>query len=375
MNKTYKICSKCIMDSSANEITFDENGVCNFCNEYQKNIYFRISQEKEANAEFNKIVAKIKKSNRNKKYNCIIGISGGVDSTYLAYLAKKNGLTPLAVHLDNGWNSELAVNNIEMALKKLDIDLYTYVINWEEFRDLQLSFIKSSTPDLEIPTDHGIYAVLMQLANKFGIKYILTGLNYKDESIMPKSWSYGHADWKYIKSVHKLFGTKKLKTFPHYSLFYLFYTIGLRQVKIISLLNYIDYNKNNAMEVLENELSWRKYEGKHFESIYTRFYQSYYLPVKFGIDKRRAHFSNQINNGSITRELALEAMKEPIYPEDLIEKDKKFFIKKLNITAEDFENFLKAPSKDYTHYPNNESIITNIRKIVAYLRKLNLMPK
>jgi N-acetyl sugar amidotransferase len=363
------------MDTTAQEITFDEDGVCNFCLEYNAKVNFRGFDSNSTSIEFNKIVESIKNSNKNKKYSCLIGISGGVDSTYLTYLAKQLGLRPLAVHLDNGWDSELAVSNIELALKKLNIDLYTHVINWEEFKDLQLSFIKSSTPDLEVPTDHAIYALLMHLANKMGIRYILTGLNFKDESIMPSSWSYGHADWRYIKNIHKIFGSKQLKTFPHYSLFYLFYTIILRRVKIISLMNYIEYNKKEAIKILENELGWRKYEGKHFESIYTRFYQAYYLPRKFNIDKRKAHYSNQINNGTLSRSEALLLMNEPACPSDTIEKDKKFLLKKFNISEREFDVYISASKKSFHDYPNNYKLLTSIKKFVSLLRQNRIIPK
>ena len=363
------------MDTTATEIIFDKDGVCNFCSEYLRQLGYRGYVNKSNFEELNKITDQIKRSNQKKKYNCLIGVSGGVDSTYLVYYAKQLGLRPLAVHLDNGWNSELAVNNIEMTLKKLDIDLFTHVINWEEFKDLQLSFIKSSTPDLEIPTDHAIYALLMHLANKIGVRYVLTGLNFKDESIMPSSWSYGHADWKYIKNIHKKFGTKKLKTFPHYSLFYLFYTIIIRRVKIISLINYIEYDKSQAIKILEDNLGWRKYEGKHFESIYTRFYQAYYLPRKFNFDKRKAHYSNQIINGTISRSEAINLLNEPFCPEELIEKDKKFILKKFNISEKEFGDYINAPNKSFGDYPNNFKLINNIKKIVAFLRTKHIFPK
>jgi GMP synthase PP-ATPase subunit len=199
---------------------------------------------------------KIKKASIGKKYDCLIGVSGGVDSTYTAFLVKQLGLNPLAVHFDNGWYSELAVNNIQKTLEILKIDLYTYVVNWEEFKDLQLSFLKSSTPDGEIPTDHAILSVLYEIARNNKIKYIISGNNFKSEGIMPRFWAYGHIDWKYIKSIHHIFGSKKLKTYPHLTIFkFLWYTLFCR-IKIISILNYIDYDKSSAMEVLQNKSVW-----------------------------------------------------------------------------------------------------------------------
>ena len=205
----YQICTHCVMDTISDpDITFDETGECNYCKNYKEKVQIRLNKEDNS---FQKIIDQIKKKGKNKEYDCIIGVSGGVDSTYIAYLLKENGVNPLAIHLDNGWNSELAVSNIEKVLKKQGIDLYTYVLDWEEFKDLQLAFLKSSTPDSEIPTDHAIYALLLREANKRNIKYLISGMNYSTESIMPVTWSYGHSDWNYIKMIQKRFGLAKLK--------------------------------------------------------------------------------------------------------------------------------------------------------------------
>ena len=248
----------------------------------------------------------IKSSKKNNKYDCVIGVSGGVDSSYVAYILKKEfKLNPLAIHLDNGWNSELAVRNIENLLSKLEIDLYTHVIDWEEFRDLQISFLKSSVANSEIPTDHAIVALLYKIAEKENIKFILHGGNLATESIMPEAWMHDAKDLKFLNSIHKTFSSKSLKSYPKMSYLKLFWKIFIKRIKYIGILNYIAYDKNQAMEILEKNLGWKKYEEKHFESIYTKFFQGYLLPKKFGIDKRKAHYSSLIINGQMKRNEAI----------------------------------------------------------------------
>jgi len=206
-------------------------------------------------------------------YDCIIGVSGGVDSSYVAYVVRQLGLRPLAVHLDNGWDSELAVSNIKNFLNKLDIDLYTHVLDWEEFKQLQIAFLEASTPDSEVPTDHAIMAVLYKEAAKRNIQYIILGVNTVTEAIHAPRWSYGHNDWRYIKSVNRLFGKIKLKRFPHFSLFNLIYYSIIKRIKIVRILDFVNYKKQEAMRILQDELYWKPYGGKHYESIYTRFFQ------------------------------------------------------------------------------------------------------
>jgi len=328
----------------------------------------RVFKGEEAKLKLNNLVAQIKITGKGKEYDCIIGVSGGVDSTYVAYLVKELGLIPLAIHFDNGWDSELAVSNIEKTLDKLGIDLYTYVIDWEEFRDLQLSFLKASTPDGEIPTDHAINALLFKEAAKRDIKYIISGMNFATESISIKAWAYGHSDWKYIRSIHKLFGSKSLKNYPHFNFFHLFWWTFVNKIKSVSILNYLDYNKAKVMEMLQDELGWTYYGGKHYESVYTRFYQGYILPEKFNIDKRREHLSDLINSYQITRETALAEMKTVGYDPVLLEQDKKFVIKKLLLTDEKFEYFMQLPRKSFNDYPNNEAKVSRLKKLVNYMR-------
>ncbi len=375
MLKSYQQCSKCLMDTSDLDIVFDENGVCNHCKSYESRLSSRIYTPEERELKLNSLVSKIKSSAKNKEYDCIIGVSGGVDSTYVAYLTQKLGLKPLAIHFDNGWNSELAVSNIEKVLDKLGIDLYTYVIDWEEFRDLQKSFLYASTPDGEIPTDHAINALLFREASKRNIKYIINGMNFATESIAVKSWAYGHSDWTYIKDVHAKFGNVKLKKYPFYNMFLLFYWTFLRKIKVVSILNYIDYQKDQVMETIQNELGWVYYGGKHYESVYTRFFQGYILPTKFGIDKRKGHLSDLIYSGQLNKEQALLELNNEIYPSHLFNDDLVFVKKKFSLTDEEFDKIMKLPVRSYKEFKNIDSKIILLKKFVNYLRLKGLYSK
>jgi N-acetyl sugar amidotransferase len=375
MSHTKKTCTHCIMDETDPDIQFDDNGVCNHCHRYRTLVSSRVFEGEEAKAKLNALVEKMKQDGIGKEYDCLIGVSGGVDSTYVAYKLKKLGLRPLAVHFDNGWNSELAVSNIEKTLSKLGIDLYTYVIDWQEFKDLQLSFLKASTPDGEIPTDHAIDSFLWQQASKRGIKYIISGMNFKSEAMSVPAWAYGHSDWKYIKAIHKKFGNKKLANYPHYTFFDLFYYNFIKGIRIVSLLNYIDYNKQEAMKVLQDELGWVYYGGKHYESIYTRFYQAYILPVKFNIDKRRGHLSDLINSGQITRAEAMEQIQNNPYPKEFFDQDLAFVKKKFNLDQSKFDEIMNLPVKSFRDYPNSYGLVQVMRNTINILRKIGLYHK
>jgi N-acetyl sugar amidotransferase len=338
------------MDTSDPDIEFDEDGICKHCRAYDKMVKNRVFTGAEGKRKLDEIVVKIKKEGVGKQYDCVIGVSGGVDSTFVAYKVKQLGLRPLAVHLDNGWDSELAVNNIHKTLKTLGIDLHTHVIDWEEFKDLQLAFLKASTPDSEIPSDHAIVSLLYQMAEKIGVKYIIIGRNVRTETHVAPAWSMGHFDWKYIENVDKQFGHVPLKTFPHRTrrqeLYY------REKQEWVNILDYVDYVKKDAIKILERELGWQYYGGKHFESIYTRFFQGYILPRKFGYDKRRGHLSSLICSGEMTREQALEELKQPPYPPEIQEEDREYVIKKFGITEEEFERIMNLPKKTIYDYPS-----------------------
>ena len=373
----HKICKRCVMDCSDPEIYFNDSGICKHCLRYDDILNLRVFDEFQGKIQLNKLTKKIKKSGEKKDYDCIIGVSGGVDSSYVAYLTKSLGLRPLAIHLDNGWNSELAVHNIKKILEKLEIDLYTYVLDWDIFSDLQKSFLYSSTPDGEVPTDHAINALLFREANKRGIKYILSGMNFATESMSVRMWSYGHSDFKYIKDVYKKYGSKfSLKDYPSFNFFELFYWTFIRQIRVISILNYIDYNKKKAVNILENELKWKRYEGKHYESVYTRFFQGYYLPKKFGIDKRVGHYSDLIRARQISRSDALELLKKSPYPSDsLLNQDIEFVLKKFNISEFEFEKIINKKNLNFLSYVNNSKFVSFLKLFVNLLRKFKLYTK
>jgi N-acetyl sugar amidotransferase len=357
------------MDTTATEITFDDKGVCNFCHQYDNVTTKDLYVDKGGEERLNNLIAKIKEDGKNRQYDCLIGISGGVDSSYVAYLVKKvYGLRALAMHLDNGWNSELAVANVEHIVKKLDIDLSTYVLDWKEFKDIQTSFLKASVSNVEIPTDHAIWALLIKTAAKHKIPYIIAGNNVVTESIMPESWLYGSKDSKFIKSIHKQFGKVKLKTYPSLSTFdYIDYLL-VRGIRWVPILNYINFVKSDAKQLLIDELGWRDYGGKHYESIFTRFFHSNYLPLKFGYDLRKSYLSALVCSGQISREEALEDISKPPASQELLEQDRDYVIKKLGLTEDEFESIIKAPNKTFADYPNNESLWKRFYSIIRIAR-------
>ena len=371
MTKSYQICTRCVMDTTDPEIEFDENGVCNRCHQYDRMAKDEVFRGDDGKRHLLEMVKKIKKDGKGKDYDCLIGVSGGVDSTYVAYLTKKYGLRPLAVHLDNGWDSELAVNNIHKALNTLGIDLHTHVIDWEEFRDLQLSFLKASTPDSEIPSDHAIVSLMYQMAEELGIKYVLSGRNVQTETHVAPAWSMGHFDWKYISNVQKKFGTVPLKTYPHRTFKQ---EERYRRSQVwFDILNYVDFVKKDAMKVLEEELGWQYYGGKHYESIYTRFFQGYILPVKFGYDKRRGHLSSLICSGEITREEALLELEKPPYDPAQQEEDREYVTKKFGLTDDEFESIMQLPKKTILDYPSYAR--DSINPIYKFMRRLYAVPR
>ena len=350
------------MDTSDPEIQFDEMGHCNHCNDYFNRLKYLTYQGEKSDTELKKIVEKIKSSGKYQKYDCLIGISGGVDSCYVAYLAIKLGLKPLAVHMDNGWNSELAVSNIEKLLNQLNIDLYTHVLDWEEFKDLQLSFLKASVPEIETPTDMAIPAVLHKVAAKHNIKYIISGGNYATEGILPKSWHYDRKDVTFLKAIQKQFGTKKLKSFPTFGYQKEIYYKFVKGIRFVYMLNYVPYSKKDATELLEKEFNWKYYGGKHFESRFTKLVQAYILPEKFNIDYRRSTYSTQICAGEIKREEALNQLNLKPYHDLNLEEEIEYFCKKLNISRELFNEIMLEKPKTYKDYPNNQIFLEFLYK-------------
>lgn len=369
-------CKRCVMDNvGCPDLRLDAEGICNYCHEYFKNSEIRVVKDDLRKDSLNNLISQIKKAQKNNQYDCVIGVSGGADSTYVAYLVKELGLRPIAVHFDNGWDSELAVKNIENTMSILNIPLYTEVVHWKSFRDLQLSFLRASTPDGEIPTDHAIMATLLKVASKYNIKYILSGNNFITEGVMPESWAYGHIDWKYIKTIHSKFGKIPLVNFPHFSLMKLFYYIVVRKIRLVSILNYIDYKKSEAVSILEAKLNWRNYGGKHYESTYTKIFQGYILPQKFEIDKRKIHLSALILSGQITREAALAELRSPPYPRENLDFDIDYLVKKLDISKLEFESIMTQDRRTFRDFSNSYSMIMLLRNIVKDLRKRLFLPK
>ena len=363
------ICSRCILDTTVQDIKFDKNGVCTYCHIHDE-MDKKFPLGKKAEENLNIIIKKIKNDGRGKDYDCILGVSGGGDSTYTLYNAVKLGLRPLAVHFDNGWNSEIAVRNIQNATKKLNVDLHTIVADWEEFKDLQLSFLRASVSDAEVPTDWVIFSVLFKTAVKEKVKYIIQGHSFRTEGTTPLSWTY--MDGKYVKKIHKKFGIKKLKSFPVMDMSdYLYYTF-VKRIKQIRLMYYRPYNQEEAKSILEKELGWKDYGGKHYESTYTTFFQSYILPNKFNIDKRKLHCSALIRSGQMTREEALKTIENTPYSfsQEMID----YCVKKLGLTKEEFNKIMNSEPKSFHDYPSYYSFIKAFKTPIKIATKLNLVP-
>ena len=343
------------MDGTDPDITFDEEGVCSHCRRFENVIQPRWHPDVSGEPMLEALVNTIKEAGKNHEYDCVIGMSGGVDSSYLAYKAKELGLRPLAVHVDAGWNSELAVKNIENIVKALDIDLHTHVVDWEEVRDLQQAFFRAGVANLDIPQDHAFVAAVFHYASAQGIKYILNGSNFATESILPTAWGHNALDLRHIKAIHKRFGKKKLRTYPTINFFtyYLYYPF-VKKLRVVCPLNYMYYDKADAMKLLEEKLGWTYYGGKHYESRFTKFFQAHYLPEKFGYDKRKAHLSSLIVTGQMTRDDAMAEMNKPLYDSVELEEDRRFVIKKLGLNQKEFDEIMAQPCRSYRDYPSNE---------------------
>jgi N-acetyl sugar amidotransferase len=347
----FRICSKSVLDTTAKKIIFDENGVSNYALAFEKWFATHQAIPKDKKQEnFNALIEKIKKAGKGKQYDCVLGLSGGVDSTYVAYLAWKKGLRPLAVHFDNGWNSELATQNIENIVKICGFDFYTYVIDWEEFKDVQLAYIKASVIDLEVPTDHFISATLFKLAAKFKIRFILNGYNQQTEGIMPEDWNYLKNDLTNILDIHRKFGTIPLKKYPKLGYFQRLYFNNLLGIQSAYLIDTLDYNKSEVKKMIANEFGWRDYGGKHYESVWTKFYQAYILPIKFNVDKRKSHLSNLVLTRQMTRDQAILELEKPLYTPQQLEEEKSYILKKFGLSENEFDEFMKMPEIAHQFY-------------------------
>jgi N-acetyl sugar amidotransferase len=345
-------CKSCVLDSqNIDDFKLNENGICNYCIDLKEKL--KKFEDKESNERYlDSLICEIKKSGKRKSFDCILGVSGGVDSTFLAYWAYQNGLKPLVVHFDNGWNSEIAVKNIYNLCNKLNFELHTYVINWEEFKSLQLAYLRSGVIDIEVITDHAIFTTLLDLAYKYKLNYSLNGFNLTTEGIMPRNWIFDKYDFMNIKDINDKFGNRKIKHYPHLTIYKkLFYKV-VKKIESVQVLNFLQYNKLEAKRIIKENLNWVDYGGKHYESIFTKFYQSYILPEKFKVDKRYAHLSNLICSGSITKEEAKAELKKTLYEKDDLDREIDYFLKKFNITKEEFDSIISQPPKSHLDYPN-----------------------
>jgi N-acetyl sugar amidotransferase len=353
----YNRCNYCVMDTSDIDINFDESGQCNHCKGYFDKVTSQLIPSNEQNQQLKKLVSEVKSSNIKGSYDCVVGVSGGVDSTYVALLAKDLGLRALLVHLDNGWNSEISVKNVRNITKSTNFDLYTHVIDWNEFRDIQLSLFKASVVDIELATDHAIKATLFKIASKFKVKFILNGGNVVTEAIMPQSWRHTKVDKSNIKDIHKKFGAIPIKTYPMSGIirhqFYKYFS----RIKTVQILNYYTFDREHVVSRIKAELGWIDYGGKHHESVFTRFYQAYILPKKFNIDKRLAHYSNLICAGQLSRDEALKNLREPVYDRTLLNQDLIFVTKKLGMSISEFETYLNKPGRSHYEFKSDDKMI------------------
>ena len=363
----FKICSKTVMDTSTSLIEFDTEGISNFYYEFQNLAAHTIFREKSIlEDQLNASILKMKSNPSKDGYHCLLGLSGGVDSTYLAYLCHKFGLNPLCVHFDNGWNTELAVQNIYAVINKYGYDLQTFIVDWIEFSDLQKSFFKASVMDLEVPTDQFIFGTLNKVAKEFGIKFILSGNNVATESILPKDWRYDKFDSINLKTIHNKFGEVSIKSVPFLGKFELHVFKKILKIEQINLLDLLNYKKQNAIEIITSEIGWRNYGGKHHESIFTRWFQGYYLPIKFNIDKRKAHLSNLILNGEITRDSALAELENPPYDLNLQKSDFEYVAKKWEIPINEFTAIFNSKPISHLDYDNDK---TRFHSRIFWLKK------
>jgi len=369
-----KECSRCILNSNDDQnLSIDPNGICNYCNYYDFEIN-NLGSLESRNVFLEKKVIEIKANSINKKYDCIVGLSGGLDSSYMVYWLCENGLRPLVIHLDNGWNSSLAVQNIQNICQKLDLDLHTHVIDWDEFKNLQIAYLKASVVDIEVLTDHAIKAIIYKMSKKYKIKYSFSGFNFVTEAIMIKGWTYKKGDFSNIKHIAKKHGNiRKFKTYPHLVFWKnLYYTLFLK-LEVINLLNYLDYNKKEAKVILVNKFGWIDYSGKHYESIFTKFYQAYILKQKFKIDKRKVHLSNLICSSQISKNEAIQELKKPLYKSDIeIKNEIDFVLKKLNLPIEEFKAIMALKINSHHNYKSDDRYWDLYYKFVKIFKILTL---
>lgn len=368
--RPYQICTNCVMDTTDSRITFDDKGICDHCNDFYQNIKPKWHTDERGKQELQRIVADIKRTGRKHDFDCLLGLSGGVDSSYMLHLAVTEfGLRPLVFHVDAGWNSELAVHNINALVDGLGVELYTEVIDWEEMRDFQLALFKSGVPHIDIPQDHAFIAVLYNFAERYNIKYILNGGNISTECVRnPMEWMYYGTDMLHIRDILRRFGTNKMKSYPFSPILrHKFYLRYIKGVKVVKPLNYVPYIKAEAEKLLEQKYGWRAYPQKHFESRFTKFYEGYWLPERFGFDPRRVQFSSLILTGQMSREEAFKLLKTPAYDPETIEAEFEYIATKLRISVEELRYYFTMPKRFYWDYRNQQWLFNLGAKILKTL--------
>ena len=367
---TYQICSNCIMDTSDPNITFDERGWCDYCRNFYKNIQPNWHPNEKGGKMITPLIDKIKKDGKGRDHDCLIGISGGLDSSYVTYIAKeKFGLRPLLFHCDAGWNSHVSVQNIKQIRESLNLDLQTEVIDWQEMKDLQIAFFKSQVPFIDTPQDLALFSAIYNFAAKNKFRYVITGGNYSTECVRESiDWTYYSTDMRHVKDIHRHFGKRPLKTFPTCDIFkYKLYYRYIKGIRVIKLLDYVPYIKEDAIRELNDRFGWQKYAQKHYESLFTRFYESYWTPKKFGYDKRRAYFSSEILTNQMTREEALERIAKPELDEQTMANEFEYVAKKLDLTVPELQEIFEGENKSYRDYKNNMALITLGTKVSQML--------
>jgi N-acetyl sugar amidotransferase len=354
-----QICSNCVMDTTDTAIVFDDNGVCDHCHGFWNDVAPNWHPDDKSHAALAAIIDDIQAKGKSKEFDCILGMSGGLDSSYMLHrIVTEFGLRPLVFHVDGGWNSDIAVNNIQMLVDGLGLDLYTEVINWEEMRDFQLSFFKSGVSHLDVPQDHAFIATLYRFAAKYNINYIMNGGNFSTECVRnPLDWLYHGSDLSQIKDIQRRFGTRELRTYPFSPILYhKLYLRYLRGVRVVKPLNYLPYTKQIAIDTLSEKYGWRAYPQKHFESRFTKFFEAYWLPTRFGYDTRKVQYSSLILTGQMTREEALENLSRPAYNPEKIDEEFEYIATKLGITAEELRGYHQMPLKTHRDYRNQEKL-------------------
>lgn len=378
LSPAYQICTRCVMDTSDPAISFDAQGVCSHCRRFDLVISKAWHPNEHGAAMLSAQLDHMRAERRGQEYDCIMGLSGGIDSSYLALKVKEMNIRPLVVHVDAGWNSELAVHNIERVVNYCGFDLTTVVIDWEEMRDLQVAYLRAGVANQDVPQDHAFFASLYRYAIKHGIRHVINGSNYATESVLPQTWGHSAMDGRNLKAIHKRHGTRPLRTFPvlgfvEKNIYYPY----IRKMKVLRPLNLMPYDKRHALRHLQATIGYKDYAYKHGESVFTRFFQNHYLPAKFGYDKRRAHLSSEILAGLTTRETALQLLQEPLYDPNDLQRDKTYIAKKLRLPPEEFEALLLSPGHAYFEYANQDQmfrIMRAVKRLLLGRRKASLDP-